>query len=289
MDTEQACFYLSVLELAPGATLREVKAAYQELCLIWHPDKNPSRVTDRATRKQRLLNEAYQWLVQHTDVWENTRPDTLPQAAQTSERPAQQAFPDWWRQLDAAWQQIFQRLLKLERIPTDQDRERLRNVQELDCGQTSIQSLAPLHYMPELRKLECDHTPISDLTPLRHLRQLQRLNCNATLVDSLEALRALVNLQQLSCSGTRVRSLEPLEHLSNLQNLSFGETLIQSLEPLRHLTQLRVVYCSHTPITSLAPLRELPDLQALYCLETQVSLYEIGRFRTEFPRCKVSY
>lgn len=291
MDTEKACFYLSVLELVPGATLRDVKTAYQELCLIWHPDKNPTRVTDRATRKQQLLNEAYQWLMQHPHVWNAADPEKNPHHTEQplAQTTHQASPPDWWGQLDAAWQRIFHRLLQLNHAPTARDVARLRNVPELDCSQTEIQSLAPVQYTPDLRTLECDHTALTDLTPLRHLHQLQRLNCNATLIENLEPLRDLVNLQQLSCSGTRVRSLEPLQYLTNLQNLSIGETPVQSLEPLRSLTHLRVVYCSHTPITSLAPLRELPNLEVLYCLDTKVSLYEIGRFRTDFPRCKVSY
>ncbi len=55
------------LDLAPGASLDDVKKSYRELALIWHPDKVPDRVKDRATTKFTEINEAYQWLVRHPE------------------------------------------------------------------------------------------------------------------------------------------------------------------------------------------------------------------------------
>lgn len=55
------------LDLAPGASLDDVKKSYRELALIWHPDKVPDRVKDRATAKFTEINEAYQWLVRHPE------------------------------------------------------------------------------------------------------------------------------------------------------------------------------------------------------------------------------
>ena len=58
---------LHSLDLAPGASLDDVKKSYRELALIWHPDKVPDRVKDRATTKFTEINEAYQWLVRHPE------------------------------------------------------------------------------------------------------------------------------------------------------------------------------------------------------------------------------
>ena len=55
------------LDLAPGASIDDVKKSYRELALIWHPDKVPDRVKDRATAKFTEINEAYQWLVRHPE------------------------------------------------------------------------------------------------------------------------------------------------------------------------------------------------------------------------------
>lgn len=58
---------LHALDLAPGASLDDVKKSYRELALIWHPDKVPDRVKDRATAKFTEINEAYQWLIRNPE------------------------------------------------------------------------------------------------------------------------------------------------------------------------------------------------------------------------------
>ena len=50
---------LTMLDLKPGATLQDVKKSYRELALIWHPDKVPDQVKERATNKITKINEAY--------------------------------------------------------------------------------------------------------------------------------------------------------------------------------------------------------------------------------------
>lgn len=58
---------LSTLDLEPGSSLADVKKSYRELALIWHPDKVPDRVKDRATTKFTQINDAYQWLLRNPD------------------------------------------------------------------------------------------------------------------------------------------------------------------------------------------------------------------------------
>jgi len=43
-DLEKAKTYLSILDLTAGATFSEVKSSYKELCMIWHPDRHPSKL-----------------------------------------------------------------------------------------------------------------------------------------------------------------------------------------------------------------------------------------------------
>ena len=65
---DRVATYLALLDLAPGATMADVKRAYRELALIWHPDKVPDRVKDRATAKFQSLTEAYQWIARNPSV-----------------------------------------------------------------------------------------------------------------------------------------------------------------------------------------------------------------------------
>src|SRR5829696_4821903 len=53
------------LELEPGATADEIKAAYLDLVKVWHPDRyqNESpRLRDKAEQKLKSINQAYERL-----------------------------------------------------------------------------------------------------------------------------------------------------------------------------------------------------------------------------------
>lgn len=67
---------LTTLDLHPGTTIHEVKKTYRELALIWHPDKVPDQVKDRATRKFTQINGAYRWLVENPETLKSSHRKT---------------------------------------------------------------------------------------------------------------------------------------------------------------------------------------------------------------------
>ena len=70
--------YLQMLELSEDASPDEVKAAYRELCLIWHPDRHPERLRERTTRKLQEINHAYAWLTRQASASNGFRPGATP-------------------------------------------------------------------------------------------------------------------------------------------------------------------------------------------------------------------
>ncbi|WP_413167026.1 DnaJ domain-containing protein [Capilliphycus salinus ALCB114379] len=54
-------YYYRILNLQPGASLEDVKQAYRNLALIWHPDRYPldSRLQAEAEQKFKEINYAY--------------------------------------------------------------------------------------------------------------------------------------------------------------------------------------------------------------------------------------
>jgi len=61
VDIDQ-CY--AILEIAPGAPLEEVKAAYRDLMKVWHPDRfsKDLRLQEKALERTKSINEAYQTL-----------------------------------------------------------------------------------------------------------------------------------------------------------------------------------------------------------------------------------
>jgi hypothetical protein len=57
--------YHSVLGLSPGATKKEIKRAYRQLALLYHPDRNKAA---GAARKFQEITEAYNYLLEHPDA-----------------------------------------------------------------------------------------------------------------------------------------------------------------------------------------------------------------------------
>jgi len=53
--------FYKVLGISPGASQKEIKAAYRKQALLHHPDKNPSN-RDESERKFKEISEAYQYL-----------------------------------------------------------------------------------------------------------------------------------------------------------------------------------------------------------------------------------
>lgn len=57
--------YHNVLGLSPGATRKQIKSAYRQLALKYHPDRNKS---PGAARKFQEIGEAYAYLMEHPDT-----------------------------------------------------------------------------------------------------------------------------------------------------------------------------------------------------------------------------
>jgi curved DNA-binding protein CbpA len=95
---------LRILELEPGATIDEVKAARNELLQVWHPDKYlaNSKLSEKAQEKTLKINEAFAVLVGELKLKEQLR----------DSQPDRSAGKKIVRSRVAAYEDDFQRELK---------------------------------------------------------------------------------------------------------------------------------------------------------------------------------
>ncbi len=63
--------YHKVLGLSPGATKKQIKSAFRQLALKYHPDRNKSA---GAARKFQEIAEAYAYLPDHPEAGLNDAP-----------------------------------------------------------------------------------------------------------------------------------------------------------------------------------------------------------------------
>ena len=60
--------YYEILKLNPNASLEEVKQAYRDLAMVWHPDRFPAdnpRLKEKAQEELKRINAAYEVLKSH--------------------------------------------------------------------------------------------------------------------------------------------------------------------------------------------------------------------------------
>jgi len=62
--------YYRALDLQPGASIEQIRAAYKELVKVWHPDRfgKDEKLRERATQKLQQINAAYDKLCQAYDT-----------------------------------------------------------------------------------------------------------------------------------------------------------------------------------------------------------------------------
>jgi len=68
--------HLQQLDLKPGASLLELRKAYRDLTLIWHPDRQPEHLKARAQEKLIAINEAYQFFLSFPEALNFTTDDS---------------------------------------------------------------------------------------------------------------------------------------------------------------------------------------------------------------------
>ena len=125
-----------------------------------------------------------------------------------------------------------------------------------------LRSLAPLAGM-SLTTLNCRYNPITDLSPLMGMR-LKQLYVESTRIADLSPLKGMP-LTHIRFSNTSVSDLSPLKGMS-LEDLNCFGTLVTDLSPLQGMP-LQWLSMSVTRVSDLSPLKGA-KLTYLHCADT---------------------
>ena len=101
-----------------------------------------------------------------------------------------------------------------------------------------IDDLGPLAKLRRLEVVRLGHTTVHDLRPLANLVALRRLSLHSSPVRDLQPLARLVRLEHLDLSCTSVSDLRPLANLQRLERLDLTRTQVRDLRPLYGLRRL---------------------------------------------------
>ncbi len=127
---------------------------------------------------------------------------------------ANKRFPEnlakWYLDELKSGKKLFNSYLPYEL--SDKEIETVLELTNVDCSDNiAVIDLKPLQKLFNLKELNCVNTSITDLLPLKKSIKLEEINLNYTKVDSLNALKNLPKLKKVICYGTNL-SNEDIEH-----------------------------------------------------------------------------
>ena len=131
------------------------------------------------------------------------------------------------------------------------------NLTGLSLNQNKIRDLAPLAGLTRLEGLSLWGNPISDLSPLANLTQLRGLDLGVCQILNIAPLANLTRLEWLHLHNNRIEDITPLAKLTWLTDLWLQSNRIVDVSPLANLTLLKELRIDNNRITNHSPLSEL--------------------------------
>ncbi len=145
-------------------------------------------------------------------------------------------------------------------------------------GNETIQSVAPLENLSQLKTLTLDYVPVGDeIDALGDKPHLQLLSLNDAHITDIAPLKSLSRLEELHLANNDIVDISPLSGLSNLEELGLqANRNIVSIRPLAGLDRLDKLDLQDVPvgdeINLLSQLDHLKFLDARNCGISDISL-----------------
>lgn len=196
----------------------------------------------------------------------------------------------WFMRLPAQWKDVFNAVVKLDKLPTKEQLHRLANSKSIKIvDKSSIRDLSALKMLSELTELEFSNTQVSDLLPLTSLKHLAILRCPRNPIATLHALKEMPSLKELDIENTPIVNFDPLAYATKLEILNCSGTELKNLKPFAALKNLRELSVFSTKIRTLKFIDGLSKLSLLKCYNSNLNNKKVNAFRAAHPKCEVVY
>ncbi len=140
-----------------------------------------------------------------------------------------QSLQNWWESLSFEWKVVFQRAIKTQLTPNNEQLRAMISLEKLDVSYNKyIKEIEPLAMVSNLREIDLSHTNITDINALRNHKQLEILNISNTQVKEINTLKFASNLKYLHIENTPIKNLSPLHGLPKLEKVLCEGTAITS-------------------------------------------------------------
>jgi len=171
--------------------------------------------------------------------------------------------------------------------------EELRDLSLLTIMPETLDPIATLTRLEDLRLDECR---VRDLTFLTELNHLDSLELTRTKTKDITALSRLPSLCHLDLSGNNIRDLSPLSSCQQLRSLLLGRSPslnmwehdiattwlerarlgnpVRDLSPLALLTALEELDLSHSAVRNIEVVSKMPKLRWLGLHRTKITHFE---------------
>ncbi len=131
-----------------------------------------------------------------------------------------QSLDKWWESLTFEWKVIFQRAIKSNEKPSNEQLKQIISLEKLDVSYNKfIQNIEPLAMVNNLREIDLSNTDVDDISVLRNNQQLELLNLSNSKVSDISILKFSNNLKFLFIENTKVKDLSPLHNLQVLEKV----------------------------------------------------------------------
>ena len=131
-------------------------------------------------------------------------------------------------------------------------------------------SLRPISRLKHLQFLCLTHLKVESIEPIAELSKLEYLELDNCKIDQLQGIANLQSLEYLNLANTTFKNLEPIAKLEKLKSLSLNNIQTNSIEAITELGNLSQLHLRNIQIDDIRPIAKLTNLKELHLINIKI-------------------